>query len=142
MGMFWYPNQVFARYLPRLISLRVQRPLYGGVFLLGPLMSLSNIFKTGADKSLACALVDDLAANISPVLMAERRTSLSVNKITRLLEKSFKAAVEYQQNNGMGYLRRVMFLHAFRSELEDKKYPDDFVQMAVEGMVVALSAKK
>jgi hypothetical protein len=105
-------------------------------------MSLFTLFNTRAEKQLAHTLVDALASNISPTLMTERRTALSVNKITRLLEKSFETAVIHQREHGMGYLRRVVFLHSFRWELQQRNYPDDFIQTAVEGMLVALSTTK
>lgn len=105
-------------------------------------MSLFNMFNTEAEKMLAHSLAKDLASSISPTLMVERRTALSVNKITRLLEKSFQEAVAHKREKGMGYIRRVVFLNSFRWELRQHNYPDDFIQTAVEGMLVALSTSK
>lgn len=105
-------------------------------------MSIFTLFNTRAEKQLAHTLVDALASNISPTLMTERRTALSVNKITRLLEKSFETAIAHQREHAMGYFRRVVFLNSFRWELRQKNYPEDFIQTAVEGMLVALTTAK
>jgi len=41
----------------------------------------------------------------------------------------------------MGFLRRSLFANAFQWALKEQAYPQDFVVMATEGLLVAISAK-
>lgn len=105
-------------------------------------MQLLAMFNTSAEKALATSLSNQLVSGISPSLMKEKRTALSVNKITRLLEKTYQLAREYQIAQRLGYFRRVALINAFKWELEQQGYPEDFVHTAVEGLIVALAARK
>ena len=48
------------------------------------------------DKAHACELANSIAAQVSVKLLRENRQALSVNKITRVLEKTFLQASAYQ----------------------------------------------
>ena len=73
--------------------------------------------------------------------MATGIQALSVNKITRILEKAFLQASAYQAGQRMGFLRRSLFANAFQWALKEQAYPQDFVVMATEGLLMAISAK-
>lgn len=104
-------------------------------------MSVFDAFNFQKEKIFAAELAQSLARDVSPELMQKRRKSLSVNKITRLLEKTYSAVSKYQQENRMGFLRRTVFANAFQWELKNHSYPDDFATMATEGLLVALMKK-
>ena len=74
-------------------------------------------------------------------LLRENRQALSVNQITRVLEKTFLQASAYQAAQRMGFLRRSLFANAFQWALKEQSYPQDFVVMATEGLLVAISAQ-
>ena len=93
------------------------------------------------DKAHACELANSIAAQVSVKLLRENRQALSVNKITRVLEKTFLQASAYQAAQRMGFLRRSLFANAFQWALKEQAYPQDFVVMATEGLLVAISAK-
>jgi hypothetical protein len=99
-------------------------------------------FGPSRDSDFAKQLVAQLAKELPPVLMAERRTVLSVNKVTRHLEKTMQAAADYQKQNRLGFIRRAVLVNAFRWGLKNGGYPDDFVDVATEGLVVELSRKR
>ena len=99
-------------------------------------------FSHVAEKKLAKELVEKLVKELPPELMENRRKVLSVNKITRLLENSYKIAGGYQKENKIGFIKRAILANTFKWELKNKGFPDDFVDMATEGLVVALAAKK
>ena len=99
------------------------------------------MFKFQHDKVQACELASSIAAQVSVKLLHENRQALSVNKITRVLEKAFLQASAYQTAQRMGFLRRSLFANAFQWTLKEQAYPQDFVVMATEGLVVAISAK-
>ena len=99
------------------------------------------MFKFQQDKAQACELASTIAAQVSVKLLQENRHALSVNKITRVLEKAFLQASTYQAAQRMGFLRRSLFANAFQWALKEQAYPQDFVVMATEGLVVSISAK-
>ena len=105
-------------------------------------MQISRIFGFQKEKEFAAELVQQLVKDIYPEQMQKKRNSLSINKITRLLEKVYSQVKKYQEINAMGFLRRTVFANTFRWELKNHGYPDDFCAMATEGLVVELMKKK
>jgi len=99
------------------------------------------MFKFKHDKALAAEIANTIAAQVSVKLLCENRQALSVNKITRVLEKAFLQASAYQAAQRMGFVRRSLFANAFQWALKEQAYPQDFVVMATEGLLVAISAK-
>ena len=99
------------------------------------------MFKLQHDKVQACELASTIAAQVSVKLLRENRQALSVNKVTRVLEKVFLQASAYQAAQRMGFVRRSLFAHAFQWALKEQAYPQDFVVMATEGLLLAISAK-
>jgi hypothetical protein len=96
-------------------------------------------FGPSRDNGFAKELVGRLTKELPPALMETRRKVLSVNKVTRQLEKTFQAAAEYQREHRLGFIRRAFLANGFRWELKNAGYPDDFIDVAVEGLVVELS---
>jgi len=99
------------------------------------------VFDFQQDRAQARALADSISAQISAALLRENRKALSVNKISRVLEKAYLQAGAYQAKQRMGFVRRSVFAHAFQWALKDHAYPPDFVVMATEGLVVTISPK-
>jgi hypothetical protein len=96
-------------------------------------------FGPSRDSAFARELVTRLTRELPPGLMETRRKVLSVNKVTRQLEKTYQAAVDYQREQRIGFIRRAFLANGFRWELKNSGYPDDFIDVAVEGLVVELS---
>lgn len=95
-----------------------------------------------AEKALARELVQRLAKEIPAELVEKKRKLLSVNKVTRLLENSFQIATDYQMKHKIGFIRRAVLANTFKWELKGTGYPDDFVELATEGLVVAFAKAK
>lgn len=104
-------------------------------------MKFINYFSHAAEKIFARELAHNLSKEIPPVLMENRRKVLSVNKITKLLERTYLSAAEYQHKNKMGFIKRAVFANTFKWELKLAKYPEDFIDVATEGLIVNLSKK-
>jgi hypothetical protein len=96
-------------------------------------------FGFSRDSAFAKDLVARLTKELPPALMETRRKVLSVNKVTRQLEKAFQAAADYQRANRLGFIRRAVLANGFRWELKNSGYPNDFIDVAVEGLVVELT---
>jgi hypothetical protein len=99
------------------------------------------MFNLQHDKALASEIALTIAAQVSVKTLCENRKALSVNKVTRVLEKAFLQASAYQAAQRMGFVRRSLFANAFQWTLKEQAYPQDFVVMATEGLLVAISAK-
>lgn len=102
---------------------------------------IKQLFNHDAEKALAKELSSQLVKNLSPKLMRERRQVLSANKISRLLEQSFEIAQAYQVSHRMGMIKRAVLANSFRWELKSSGYPDDFINVAIEGLVIELAKK-
>lgn len=96
-------------------------------------------FGTAQEKAFARTLVERLVVDLPPALMASRRQVLSVNKITKLLEKTYQGASAYQREHRVGFIKRAVLANSFKWELKNAGYPDDFIDMATEGLIVEIS---
>lgn len=99
------------------------------------------MFTFTKEKNFAFFLVDQLAKDLPPSLLENKRKVLSVNKITRLLENTYDACRDYQKEHNIGFLRRVILLNHFKWEMKNKGYPEDFIETATEGLIVHLTKK-
>ena len=88
---------------------------------------------------LAHNLVAGLKKDLPPTLMEKQRKILSVNKITQILEKSYQMAREHQSNQRMGFIKKAVLANSFKWELRNLGYPENFIDMATEGLVIELS---
>lgn len=102
---------------------------------------ISRLFNHDAEKALAKELSAQITKNLSPKLMSERRQVLSANKISRLLEQSYEIVKAYQSTHKLGLIKRAVLANSFRWELKSCGYPDDFINVATEGLVVELGKK-
>ena len=99
------------------------------------------MLKFRQDQARAQALASTIATQVSATLLRDKRQTLSVNKITRVLEKTFVQVRSYQSEQRMGFLRRSLFANAFQWALKELGYPQDFIATATQGLVFALSGK-
>lgn len=104
-------------------------------------MSIFNIFSYSEEKSLAQELARRLEKELPPTVMESRRKILSVNKITRILENIYSKAQSHQKQHRIGFIKRAVLANNFKWELKKLNYPNDFVEMATEGLVIELSKK-
>lgn len=96
-------------------------------------------FGFAQETAFAKDLVKGLAKQLPSAIVENRLQATSVNKITRQLERTYKAAAAYQRSNRLGFIRRAVLANSFRWELKDSGYPQAFIEVAVEGLVVELS---
>lgn len=101
----------------------------------------SRSFSLGQARQLGCDLAQFLAGSLSPSLVSQRRHVLSANRVTRLLEQAYGRAREHKQKHGLGFLGRTVAAKHFKAALEQAGYPKDFVDVAVEGLIVELSRR-
>lgn len=100
----------------------------------------SEIF-CSAEKELASELVSRLAKELPPKFLNDGNAKLSVNKITRALERVYYVASEFRGEKRWGIYRRSVFANAFKWGLKERGYSNKFVDLAVEGIIVELAKK-
>jgi hypothetical protein len=111
-------------------------------FYIGRLTLIFSSFFTARadDRAVIEKIVSEIVRDINPVLTVTRMEAMSVNKTTRILEKTIKRIKEYQSNEKFGYLRRVKFINAFQWQLKDVGFSKEFVLLITE-MLIATSVQ-
>jgi hypothetical protein len=104
-------------------------------------MSFRDLFSMQPIKEQAIALAENVALNISPIDERKSIHTLSVNRITTILERAYAKANSFQNDNKFGFLKRSIFCNTFRWRLKELGYSDKFVAIATEGLVIKLCAK-
>lgn len=102
-------------------------------------MSLSSYFGFAAEKAFAKTIAGQLFKELPANLIEKRQKLMSVNKVTRMLERGYRQAAEYRREKRIGFIKRAVLANAYKWELKQHGYPDEFVDMATEGLVVAMS---
>ncbi len=103
---------------------------------------IARLFNHDDEKALARDLAAQIVKNISPKLMSDRRQVLSAKKISRLLEQSYEIANTYQASHKLGMIKRAILANNFKWELKSSGFPDDFINVATEGLLIGLTKKK
>lgn len=102
-------------------------------------MGLFSIFPSKAATSFAEELAQGMTKDLPPKLMLNSANIVSANRVTTILERVYSKAAGFQGEHRLGFFRRASFGNAFRWKLKDLGYPDEFVSIATEGLLVALS---
>lgn len=102
-------------------------------------MNLRGYFSNSTEKSLATRLAAELLKELPPQVIEKRLKLLSVNKVTKLLERVYRIAADHQREARIGFIKRAVLANAFKWELKNHNYPEAFIEMATEGLVVAMS---
>ena len=101
-----------------------------------------NIFRwlqAPDEKRVAADMARVLVQELPPALMDERRHVLSVNRVTRVLERTLMVATQHQRKCRLGLLGRARLANHFKWCLKTEGYAEDFVDMATEALVMELA---
>lgn len=105
-------------------------------------MSLFNFLSRSDEKAAVQDVVEQLAKELPPAVIEAGRGKVSVNKVTRLLERAYGVLRTFRDQRRLGFLGRAVVANAFKWGLRERGYPAEFVDMATEGLIVALSKDK
>lgn len=104
---------------------------------------MPSIFNYTDERAFAAELVNHISSQLTPEsLSSDTAGELSVNKITRLLERIYKESEKHFQGRKMGVIRRSIFANAFKWGLTEKGYPGNFIDIATEGLVMEMAKAK
>jgi len=91
--------------------------------------------------AFAKELAGRLAKRYPPELDKQPAKRLSVNRLTRIIEDTCASAVEFRDQNKLGWFGKARLGNAFRWELDELGYTGEFVEFATEAVVVHLARK-
>lgn len=86
-------------------------------------------------------LVAHFVKSLPPKTVSERIHTLSANRITRVLEQAFGKLAQ-DAATGRGFWGRSVLANNFRWALKDAGYPKEFIDIAVEGLIVEASRRR
>jgi len=104
-------------------------------------MGLFSFFSRKGAKGFAEDLAQSLTKDLPPKLMLNSANVISANRVTTILERSYAKAATFQAEQGISLIRRAAFANAFRWKLKELGYPEEFVGVATEGLLVHLSKR-
>lgn len=102
---------------------------------------VSRWFSFSVEKDLAREMSIQVAAAVSAKLMSERRRVLSAKKVSNVLEGVYEKAQTYKAAYKPGAIRRAILANNFKWALKEAGYPEDFIDVATEGLVLNLQKK-
>jgi hypothetical protein len=93
-------------------------------------------------KAFADQLAESLVRDLPPKLILSGANVISANRVTTILERSYGKAAAYQGQHRIGFFGRATFANAFRWKMAELGYPDEFINVATQGLLVHLSKNK
>lgn len=102
---------------------------------------LTRFFGLGAH-ALGQELANALSAQYPVSLHQRGMRTLSVDRLSRILEDIYASAQNHHKNDRLTVIGRARLANAFRWRLSDLGYSKPFVNLATEGLIVYLSKKQ
>lgn len=98
-----------------------------------------NIFKslllTEEDTAEIVEIRKILIKEIPPERTTEKANLLSVNKVTRIIERAAKKIIEYKDKQKIGRIRWLKLINELRWSLQNAGYSKDFVSLVAEAVI-------
>lgn len=104
-------------------------------------MKFINLITRSEEKAFVAKQVEQLLKELPPAMISDARGKVSVNKVTRCLERVYAAATHFKNERRLGFVGRAVVANTFKWEMKEASYPTEFVDMATEGLIVALSKR-
>jgi hypothetical protein len=100
------------------------------------------MFGLSSIKEFAESLALQIESAVPASQLGSKRTVFTVNKISRELEKVYDAARHNKKTHKLGFIKSAYMANTFRWALKEKGYPEDFITIATEGLVVYLTKNR
>ncbi|HKQ28434.1 MAG TPA: hypothetical protein VJT77_07515 [Burkholderiales bacterium] len=84
-------------------------------------------------------LAQMVAKRFPPALEKSPERRVSPNRITKVLEDALEKAADYGKSRRLGMYKKARLANAFKWQLKDLGYSDNFIEVATEGLVVYLT---
>jgi hypothetical protein len=106
-----------------------------------PLNFLRNLFGSREIKTLAQSLSTELARRYPPTMASGQGRKLSPQAVTNILESVIGKAVTKTQEWRLGVIGKARLGNALRWELKERGYPEAFIEMVTEALVVYMTRR-
>lgn len=93
-------------------------------------------------KTFAQELAERLVKRYSAEVDRQPDKRPSINRLTRVMEETCQRALEFQQQQRLGWLGKALLSNEFRWALKERGYTSEFVSFATEAVVVYMSRNK
>lgn len=105
-------------------------------------MGMFSNFSISEIRGFSEGLAQGLMKDLPPKLMLNSASVISANRVSTILERSYIKAAAFQSERRIGFVRRALLANTFRWKLIALGYPEEFVSVATEGLLVHLSKSK
>lgn len=95
-----------------------------------------------ADAVLIAEIRKMLRNEILPQQTKEKTGLLSVNKVTRIIERATKKVLDHKNEQKMGRIRWLNLINELRWSLHEEGYSKDFVALVSEAVIAKSVVKK
>lgn len=102
---------------------------------------LSSLLSKPPIQKFATQLTDDIEKRYPVHVDADPKKRPSVNRLTRIVEDVCVKGQSFQKEHRLGWLGKAKLGNAFRWELKERGYQQDFIDLATEALVVYISKK-
>lgn len=103
---------------------------------------LSKIFRKAPISQFAKQLANEVSKRYPQHVDADSSKRPSVNRLTRIVEDVSEKALAFQAEHRLGWLGKAQLGNAFRWELKERGYRQDFIDLATEALIVYISKKR
>ena len=143
MELFRHTGQVFSSFLPRLKIHTSERLLRQPFLLRSSMLKIFNFLRVSeADAVLIAEIRKMLRNEILPQQTKEKTGLLSVNKVTRIIERATKKVLDHKNEQKMGRIRWLNLINELRWSLHEEGYSKDFVALVSEAVIAKSVVKK
>ncbi|MGP1678107.1 MAG: hypothetical protein ACTS6J_13230 [Burkholderiales bacterium] len=88
---------------------------------------------------MAKSLAQDVAKRYPPAIANNPAQMVSQKRLSDILEEAFGRAAEFNRENKLGWYRKAKLGNAFRWELKELGYDEEFIDVASEGLIVCVT---
>ena len=106
-----------------------------------PLKFLKGLFGKSEINTVAEQLANELSRRYPPAMATGEGRRLSPQAVTNILESVINKAVTKSQEWDLGVIGKAKLGNSLKWALKDKGYPEKFIEMVTEALVVYLTRK-
>lgn len=96
--------------------------------------------KSAPTDEFARQLAVDLAKRYPVALEIDQTKKRNPSRLTKAFDSTFNRAINFQLEHKLGIYGKAKLASAFKSELKELGYPDDFVDLATSAMTKFLGS--
>ena len=90
----------------------------------------------------ACLIADDLAKRYGPELERDTTKKRNPQRLTKAFDSTFNRAIKFQQEHKLGIYGKARLSNAFKWQLKELGYPDEFVDLATSAMTKFIGSQR